>query len=145
MKLDRPDRIMILTLKTIINAITCCQFISELVSIHKWPFLSCSAFSAGFRLRRTDVRLPVPLCGDRKPLCGLDQKKNSHFWIGHPLCSFWAHGWTLIELSDHQSTNNRYGYPENRLDWRRRHVVFFLNNKGFQTIVFSPPGLLRSK
>jgi hypothetical protein len=25
------------------------------------------------RLRRTGVRLPVPLCGDRKHLCGLDQ------------------------------------------------------------------------
>jgi len=32
--------------------------------------------------RRT---LPVPLCGDRKPLCGLDQNKN---------CSFF--NWTLI-------------------------------------------------
>jgi hypothetical protein len=35
--------------------------------------------AAGFRLRRTDVRLPVPLCGDRKPLCGLDQNKNRSF------------------------------------------------------------------
>ena len=35
--------------------------------------------AAGFRLRRKDVRLPVPLCGDRKPLYGLDQNKNCSF------------------------------------------------------------------
>jgi hypothetical protein len=28
--------------------------------------------AGGFRLRHTDVGLPVPLLGDRNPLCGLD-------------------------------------------------------------------------
>jgi len=35
--------------------------------------------AAGFRLQHTDVRLPVALRGDRKPLCGLDQNKNCSF------------------------------------------------------------------
>ena len=39
----------------------------------------CEPEAAGFRLRRTDVRLPVPLCGGRKPLYGLDQNKNCSF------------------------------------------------------------------
>ena len=41
--------------------------------------------AAGFRLRRTDVRLPVPLYGDRKPLCGLDQNKNCSFLNWTPI------------------------------------------------------------
>ncbi len=41
--------------------------------------------AAGFRLRRTDVRLPVPLFGDRKPLCGLDQNKNCSFLNRTPI------------------------------------------------------------
>jgi len=44
-----------------------------LVPIHKWPFLSCSAFSAGFRLRRTDVRLTANLCA------ALIRTKIAHF------------------------------------------------------------------
>jgi len=36
--------------------------ISYLVSIHKWPFLPCSAFSADFRLRHTDVRRTANPC-----------------------------------------------------------------------------------
>jgi hypothetical protein len=35
--------------------------------------------AAGFRLRRTDVRLPVPFAGTANPLCGLDQNKNCSF------------------------------------------------------------------
>ena len=35
--------------------------------------------AAGFRLRRTDVRLLVPQFGGHKPLCGLDQNKNCSF------------------------------------------------------------------
>ena len=46
---------------------------SYLVSIHKWSFLRCTAFSAGLRLRRT---LSTP---HRKPLCGLVQHKKSSF------------------------------------------------------------------
>ncbi len=53
--------------------------ISYLVSIHKWPFLPCSAFSAGSRLRRT-ARTP-----HRKPLCGLDQDKNCSFMNWTPI------------------------------------------------------------
>jgi hypothetical protein len=33
--------------------------------------------------RRT--RLPVPLCGDRKPLCGLDHNKNCSFLNWAPI------------------------------------------------------------
>jgi hypothetical protein len=56
------------------------------VSIHKWPFLSWSAFSAGFRLRRTDVRLAA------NPCSALIRTEIAHFWIGHywyyiPQCS----------------------------------------------------------
>ncbi len=54
-------------------------FQNYLLSIHKWPFLPCSAFSAGFRLRRT-ARTP-----HRKPLCGLDQDKNCSFLNWTPL------------------------------------------------------------
>lgn len=35
--------------------------------------------AAAFRLQRTNVRLTVPLCGGRKPLCSLDQNKIVHF------------------------------------------------------------------
>ena len=45
----------------------------RLFSIHKWPFLPGSAFSAGFRLRRTGS---TP---HRKPLCNLDLDKNCSF------------------------------------------------------------------
>jgi hypothetical protein len=41
--------------------------------------------AAGFRLRPTGVRLLVPLCGDRKPLCGLDQNKNCSFLNWTPI------------------------------------------------------------
>jgi len=44
-----------------------------LVSIHKWPFLPCSAFSAGFRLRRTGVRLT------ENPCAALIRTKIAHF------------------------------------------------------------------
>ncbi len=44
-----------------------------LVSIHKWLFFRWAAFSAGFRPRRTAVRL------GRKPLCGLAHRKNISF------------------------------------------------------------------
>jgi len=47
--------------------------VDKLVSIHKWPFLPVSAFSAGFRLRHTGS---MP---HRKPLCGLDPDKNCSF------------------------------------------------------------------
>jgi hypothetical protein len=52
------------------------------VPIHKWSFLPCSAFSAGFSAaayRRTP---------HRKPLCGLDQDKNYSFLDGHQLLRF---------------------------------------------------------
>jgi len=77
----------------------------RLVSIHKWSFLRCTVFSAAFRLRHTlSIRLPVPSCGDRKPLCGLVQHqlwrteffgKNPHFWIGHFRVPLFIRGWTL--------------------------------------------------
>ena len=62
-----------------------CTLLDKLVSIHKWPFLPCSAFSAGFRLRRTGVRLTKNPCLSRhSPFsgdggCGLDQDKNCSF------------------------------------------------------------------
>ena len=71
---------------------------SKLVSFHKWPFLPRSAFSAGFRLRRTGS---MP---HRKPLClpremrsifnwgGLDPDKNCLFLNRKPTVSilqFW--------------------------------------------------------
>jgi len=34
-------------------------------------FVLLGVFPAGFRMRRIDVRLPVPLCGGRKHLCDL--------------------------------------------------------------------------
>jgi hypothetical protein len=61
------------------------------VSIHKWPFLPCSAFSAGFRLRRTGVRLTENPCLSRhSPFsgdggCGLDQDKNCSFLNWTPI------------------------------------------------------------
>ena len=36
------------------------------------------------------VRLPVPLCGDRKPLCGLDQDKNCSFLNWTPIVFIWV-------------------------------------------------------
>jgi hypothetical protein len=47
--------------------------IGSIVSIHKWPFLSCSAFSEGFRLRRTGVGLTA------NPCATLIRTKTAHF------------------------------------------------------------------
>jgi hypothetical protein len=64
---------------------------SELVSVHKWPFSRRAAFSAGFRLRRTAVRLAENLCA------ALLDEEIAHFWIGQAIYrSFMIHGWTLI-------------------------------------------------
>jgi hypothetical protein len=48
--------------------------------------------AAGFRLRRTDVRLTA------NPCAALIRTKIAHFCIGHPLCSFLIHGWTLTKV-----------------------------------------------
>jgi hypothetical protein len=64
----------------------------KLVSIHKWPFLPCSAFSAGFRLRRTDVRLT------ENPCAALIRTKIAHLCIGHPSCSFCMRVWELTGI-----------------------------------------------
>ncbi len=63
--------------------------------------------AAGFRLRRTGVRLPVPLCGDRKPLCGLDQNKN---------CSFL--NWTPVVfiLNQWMGTNYKFACKLSQID-----------------------------
>jgi hypothetical protein len=53
--------------------------------------------AAGFRLRRTDVRLPVPLYGDRKPLCGLDQNKNCSFLNCTPMMFIFI-SWTVTHI-----------------------------------------------
>jgi hypothetical protein len=58
-------------------------------TVHKWPFLPGSAFSAGFRLRRTGS---TP---HRKPLCGLDLDKNCSFMNWKLIASFYNFGWTL--------------------------------------------------
>ncbi|MBU0767911.1 MAG: hypothetical protein KJ687_02295, partial [Proteobacteria bacterium] len=41
--------------------------------------------AAASQLQRTDVSLPVPLCGDRKHLCGLYQNKNCSFMNWTPI------------------------------------------------------------
>jgi hypothetical protein len=69
--------------------------------------------AAGFRLRRTDVRLPAPLCGDRAPYYGLDQNKNYSF-LNWALIVFILDSWMntsaylKINLSAHVNVVKRF-------------------------------------